>query len=90
MEGNRHNYSKFLHGAIFILASVLSVFGTVGYLRYGSDTAQMLNGNIPAHSVTGMTLNILLCIGVILTFPLQIFPVIEIVEIYLFGHGKIF
>ncbi|RUS91370.1 hypothetical protein EGW08_000887, partial [Elysia chlorotica] len=90
MEGNRHNYSKFLHGAIFILAAVLSVFGVVGYLRYGDETAQMLNGNIPAHSYTGMSLNMLLCIGVVLTFPLQIFPVIEIVEIYLFGHGRIF
>lgn len=90
MEGNRHNYSKFLHGAIFILASVLSIFGVVGYLRFGSETAQMLNGNIPAQSFTGMTLNILLCVGVILTFPLQIFPVIEICEIYLFGNGCIF
>ncbi|GFR68431.1 proton-coupled amino acid transporter 4 [Elysia marginata] len=90
MEGNRHNYSKFLHGAIFILASVLSVFGVVGYLRYGSETAQMLNGNIPAESITGTTLNVFLCIGVILTFPLQIFPVIEICEIYLFGNGRIF
>lgn len=88
MEGNRHNFSKFLHGAVFILSSVLTSFGVIAYLRYGSDTAQMLNKNIPTSDSFGMAINIFLCVGVILTFPLMIYPVIELTETYVFTKGE--
>ncbi|CAL1529003.1 unnamed protein product [Lymnaea stagnalis] len=87
MEGNRHNFSPFLHGSIVILSMVLTTFGIVGYLRYGETTEQILNKNIPTTTAVGMAINICLLFGVILTFPLQIFPVIEISEIFIFGHG---
>ncbi|XP_013084175.2 uncharacterized protein LOC106069130 isoform X3 [Biomphalaria glabrata] len=85
MEGNHHNFAPFLHSAILILSSILSTFGIIGYLRYGEATEQILNKNIPTTSPTGMLINIFLCVGVLLTFPLQIYPVIEISETYLLG-----
>ncbi|CAG5117101.1 unnamed protein product [Candidula unifasciata] len=90
MEGNRHNFSKFLHGAVLILTFILTVFGTMGYLANGDATEQMLNKHIPASDGFGVAINIFLCIGVVLTFPLQVYPVTELLEIYLFRPGAIF
>ncbi|XP_071106684.1 uncharacterized protein [Haliotis cracherodii] len=88
MEGNRHNFSAFLHGAVGTLSSVLLAFGVLGYLKFGESTSQMINTNIPSTTWVAMAVNICLCIGVILTFPLQIFPVIELAEVYTFADGK--
>ena len=50
--------------------------------------AQMLNNNIPPGNPLAIAVNIGICIGILLTFPLQIFPVIEILEKYLFTEGN--
>ncbi|XP_059174468.1 uncharacterized protein LOC131954738 [Physella acuta] len=88
MEGNRHNFSMYLHGAVLILSAVLSTFGVVGYLRYGDSTEQMLNKNIPTSTTVGLAINIFLCLGVLLTFPLQMYPVIELAELFVFRPKK--
>lgn len=88
MVGNRHLFSAFLHGAILFLTVVLGCFGILGYLKYGKDVHQMLNTNIPPGNPVSMAVNIGICLGILLTFPLQIFPVIEIMEKYLFSQGK--
>ncbi|XP_050393949.2 uncharacterized protein LOC126811930 [Patella vulgata] len=89
MVGNRHLFSGFLHGAILFLSVVLSFFGIFGYLRFGVDVAQMINGNLPLGSAFSLTVNLCLCIGVVLTFPLMLYPVIELMEIYTFTDGRI-
>ncbi|KAL5019384.1 hypothetical protein ScPMuIL_005106 [Solemya velum] len=89
MEGNRHNFAAFLHGAVGVLSVVLGGFGILGYLRFGTDVKQMLNTNIPSGSALSLAVNICVCIGVLLTFPLQIYPAVEIAETYLFSEGKI-
>ena len=35
MEGNRHLFPHFLHGAILILTTILGGFGVMGYIKYG-------------------------------------------------------
>ena len=87
MEGNRHNFGNFLHGAVFILTTILSTFGIVGYLNYGDATEQMINKNLPSDTGLSISINICLIVGVILTFPLQIYPIIELAELYIFGDG---
>ncbi|XP_053391552.1 uncharacterized protein LOC123563758 isoform X2 [Mercenaria mercenaria] len=89
MVGNRHLFSAFLHGAILFLTAVLGCFGILGYLKYGKDVHQMLNTNIPPGNPVSMAVNIGICLGILLTFPLQIYPVIEIIEKYLFSEGRI-
>jgi proton-coupled amino acid transporter len=90
MEGNRHNFVKFLFGAVATLAFVLAFFGIMGYLRFGLEIEQMINANIPNGQWLGIMVNSCLCIGVLLTFPLMMYPVIELAELYIFGNSKIF
>ncbi|OPL20352.1 proton-coupled 1-like amino acid transporter, partial [Mytilus galloprovincialis] len=86
MEGNRHNFASFLHGAILVLSVILGSFGILGYLRFGSGVEQMLNLNIPSASWFAFSINICVIVGVALTFPLQIYPVTEMIELVLFSH----
>ncbi|KAK7507847.1 hypothetical protein BaRGS_00000812, partial [Batillaria attramentaria] len=88
MEGNRHNFSRFLYGAVSVLTMVLASFGVMGYLRFGDGVEQMINANIPSGSWLSIAVNVCLCIGVLLTFPLMIYPVIDLAEIHLFGKGR--
>ncbi|XP_076072551.1 uncharacterized protein LOC143044425 [Mytilus galloprovincialis] len=89
MEGNRHNFASFLHGAILVLSVILGSFGILGYLRFGSGVEQMLNLNIPSASWFAFSINICVIVGVALTFPLQIYPVTEMIELVLFSNGSI-
>ncbi|XP_041364363.1 uncharacterized protein LOC121379778 [Gigantopelta aegis] len=89
MKGNRHNFPLFLHGAVIFLSFMLLVFGILGYLRFGQHVAQMININIPPGSLVSLVVNICLCVGVVLTFPLQLFPVIQMAELYIFGDGRL-
>ncbi|XP_021358618.1 uncharacterized protein LOC110453783 isoform X2 [Mizuhopecten yessoensis] len=89
MEGNRHNFNSFLHGAVGVLTLILGTFGVMGYIMFGNDVQQMLNLNIPSTEWVSFAVNVGVCVGVLLTFPLQIYPVIELIEIILFSEGSI-
>ncbi|XP_060076775.1 neutral amino acid uniporter 4-like [Ylistrum balloti] len=89
MEGNRHNFNCFLHGAVGVLTLILGTFGIMGYIMFGDDVQQMINLNIPSTEWVSFAVNIGVCVGVLLTFPLQIYPVIELIEIILFSEGSI-
>ncbi|KAL3876043.1 hypothetical protein ACJMK2_033929 [Sinanodonta woodiana] len=89
MDNNRHNFRLFLYGAIVCLSVLLSTFGCLGYMRFGDNVKQMLNTNIPSSSTVFFAVNICICFGILLTFPLQMFPVIELIELYLFAEGRI-
>ena len=43
MEGNRHLFSSFLHGSIFILAVILGGFGIMGYNLYGKVHSSIID-----------------------------------------------
>ncbi|CAH1259170.1 uncharacterized protein [Branchiostoma lanceolatum] len=88
MEGNRHNFSKFLRTALFLVSLILGCFGVVGYLRFGDNVQQMISQNLPTGSVIAQTVNMTLCIGVAFTYPMQLVPVVEIIEGWLFAPGK--
>lgn len=88
MEGNRHNFNNFLHGAVGVLTIILGAFGTMGYMMFGDGVQQMINLNIPSTEWVAFAVNIGVSVGVLLTFPLQIYPVIELIEIVLFSEGE--
>jgi len=90
MEGNRHWFITFLHIAVYIVFCVLTTFGLMGYLRYGDGVQQIIILNMKQHSPLAILVDVTLIISVLFTYPLQCFPVIEIIESYLFEPGRIF
>jgi len=90
MEGNQHVFRWFLHANVFIVFLILTAFGSVGYLRYGEDVNQLIVRSIPQHTTLSFVVDATLIISVLFTYPLQCFPVIEIVENYLFAPGACF
>ena len=67
---------------------VLACFGVLGYLSFGNDVEQMINANIPNGQWLSIAVNSCLCVGVLLTFPLMMYPVVDLAELNLFGNGE--
>eukprot|EP00111_Clytia_hemisphaerica_P001364 TCONS_00003874-protein len=78
MAENRSKYPAFLHISLVFLCFILSGFGITGYLRFGEKTCQIVTQNLRGDMA--IILQIFLFIGVLLTYPLQIYPNIQIVE----------
>ncbi|XP_033125555.1 amino acid transporter AVT3B-like [Anneissia japonica] len=91
MVGNRHMYPCFLHLTIALLALISSTLGASGYLRFGSNTQQIIIENlIETEESTLLTIIYsFICLSVALTYPLQLFPVLGVIENGLFLPGKI-
>ena len=62
---------------------ILAFFGLLGYAVYGEAVEQIVTESFP-QGVLILVVRCLLCFAILLTYPLQIFPVIEIVEGWLF------
>ncbi|XP_077992695.1 uncharacterized protein LOC144446744 [Glandiceps talaboti] len=90
MKGNRTNFPAFLHGAVLLLTVILGLFGVIGYFHYGTDVNQIITENFPPQSEVVYIVKATVCVGILLTYPLQMFPVIEIFEAILFAPGRIF
>lgn len=83
MAENRHRFPLYLHFAIGGLSVILACFGLLGYAVYGEGVEQIVTESFP-DGVLILVVRCLLCFAILLTYPLQIFPVIEIVEGWLF------
>ncbi|XP_064621004.1 uncharacterized protein LOC135483870 isoform X2 [Lineus longissimus] len=88
MEGNRKNFPFYLHGALFLVSCVLSSFGIIGYLRYGPHVQQVIVNNLPPFSVLSLCVDTCLILAIACTYPLQVFPVCQITEHYIFRLGS--
>lgn len=89
MAENRRRYPCYLHISLCLLSTILGSFGVVGYLRYGDETSQIVTENLQG-SVIVVILRCLLFFGVLFTYPLQIYPIIQIVEGIFFGPNSVF
>jgi len=87
MAENRGRYPCYLHISLFLLSSILGSFGTLGYLRYGNETNQIVTENLEGSAIV-IALRCLLFFGVLFTYPLQIYPVIQIFEGLIFGPNS--
>ena len=88
MDGNRHNFPKFLHFAIAVVSFLLVVLGMTGYLRFGNNVNQMINLSIIHGGIYANLLNFCLLVAVICTYPLMAHPVLEMLENIIFSSGK--
>jgi len=86
MAENRRRYPCYLHISILLLSLLLAGFSITGYLTYGHHTHQIITENL--QGPISVVLQILLFIGVLFTYPLQIYPVIEITEAVFLKYRK--
>ena len=82
-----HQYSSryrvLLHVVIAILLGILVFFGAGSYIAFQEDTQQVITANLPTSLPGGyLTLVIKICLlmGILATYPLQMFPVAEIMD----------
>lgn len=87
MAENRHNFPVFLLAGLTIAVVVDVGVSVLGYLSFGSSTAQIITLNLQAASPPGVAVNAFLLVGVMLTFPLMAFPVVQLVEKTFFRNG---
>ncbi|XP_029191850.2 proton-coupled amino acid transporter 1-like [Acropora millepora] len=83
MAESKHRFPLYLHFAIGGLSAILACFGMLGYLVYGEDVAQIVTDSFHPGPLI-LAVRCLLCFAILLTYPLQLFPIIEIVESWLF------
>ena len=79
MGENRGKYTAFLHVSVVGCFVVLTSFGATGYLAFGAHTCQVVTANLKG--LLAVVLQFLLFIGVLFTYPLQIYPCIRISEL---------
>ncbi|CAB3980707.1 Hypothetical predicted protein [Paramuricea clavata] len=87
MKENRKNFRNYLHGAILLLSIILGTFGIFGYIHFTDDVEQLISDNLP-YGTLSIIVQITLCVGILFTYPLQIFPVVQIAENFLFKETK--
>ena len=85
MREGRGNFIKLLHIALLAITVILGSFGVFGYLRFGSTVAQVIIDEL-AQDGLSTAIRCGLVIGVMMTFPMQLFPVIQIIEAALSRH----
>ncbi|XP_070540532.1 uncharacterized protein [Ptychodera flava] len=90
MHNNRHRLSLFLHLVIVLESGIFIFFGIIGYLRFGDHVHQTLTSNLPYNDALVYGVNAACCLGILCTYPLQLFPVIQICEGLLFAPGGVF
>ncbi|XP_071793223.1 proton-coupled amino acid transporter 1-like isoform X1 [Asterias amurensis] len=88
MGENSHLFPHLLYLVVLLFTCVLASLGFLSYLRLGTSTAQVIIWNLQPNSMLQLVVSLVVCIGVVFTFPLQCFPIIEIFEHLLFAPGK--
>jgi len=76
---NPNHFMPILCGTISLISGILIGFATVTYLAFGADTNSIITANIPFSWIT-VTGQFFLCFTLLISFPIQMVPVLEIVE----------
>jgi len=87
MRGSRHLYNRMLHASLALLSVILCCFGLLSYMQYGPDVTQIIIAELPENQALARIVRGALVVGITFTYPLQLFPVIQVAEQYLLGMG---
>ena len=87
MNENRKNFRKYLHGAILLVSIILGTFGIFGYIHFGDGVEQLISDNLP-YGTLSIVVQTTLCVGILFTYPLQMYPVVELAENFFFKDTK--
>ncbi|KAL4230317.1 hypothetical protein ACF0H5_010700 [Mactra antiquata] len=84
-EKIRHQFKKYFVVTMFIVTSMYVSFGSCGYASFGKETNQIITLNLPqGESVDfSMIVKSCLCLALFFTYPVMMFPVMQILDGYL-------
>eukprot|EP01112_Ceratiomyxa_fruticulosa_P000684 TRINITY_DN1060_c0_g1_i9.p1 TRINITY_DN1060_c0_g1~~TRINITY_DN1060_c0_g1_i9.p1 ORF type:complete len:469 (-),score=74.70 TRINITY_DN1060_c0_g1_i9:68-1474(-) len=74
------NYFRLLDIAMIIIFLLYSAFGVFGYLFFRDQTSDIITENLPKASVVTVVTKVALVAELLCTYPIQLFPVCNIVE----------
>lgn len=71
-----------LNLAMAVVVTLLTGFGCLGYMVFGSTTRSMVTANLPSNNYV-TALECLLVLSLVCTFPIQLFPVTQVLDVWL-------
>lgn len=75
----RHKFRSIFKFAMLMITTLYIVFGVCGYMSFGPDTNQIITINLPP-GVFPMLVKLFLCFSLFFTYPVMMFPVIQILQ----------
>lgn len=78
----RHYFKAYFKVTITMVTVLYISFGACGYLSFGPDTNAIITLNLPKGSSLDFAIlvKVCLCLGLFFTYPIMMFPVIELLE----------
>jgi len=78
----KHLFLPTLYASMAVVTTLLCGFGLLGYFVFGTVTRSMVTANLPSNNYV-TALECLLVISLVCTFPIQLFPVTQVVDAWL-------
>ncbi|GMM38806.1 Avt4 protein [Saccharomycopsis crataegensis] len=82
-----HKFPKVLFAVIVTVTVLMLVIGSLCYWTYGDATNTVIILNLPQDSILVNSVQLFYSVAILLSAPLQLFPVIKIVENKVFGRS---
>ncbi|KAI9917006.1 hypothetical protein PsorP6_017199 [Peronosclerospora sorghi] len=82
----KHKFPRILCYTMLFLVSLFSVFAALVYAAFGQETQSVVTLNLPSakDSLATMSVQITYSLALVFTYPLMLYPVVKILEGYLF------
>ncbi|RLN66901.1 hypothetical protein BBP00_00001950 [Phytophthora kernoviae] len=84
----KHKFPRILSTTMMFLVSLFCVFAGLVYAAFGENTQSVVTLNLPSAQDSGATMavQITYSIALVFTYPLMLYPVVKILEGYMFPH----
>lgn len=84
-------FPRLLATSILFLVALFSLFAGLVYAAFGRETQSVVTLNLPPATVSGATMAVQLTysLALVLTYPLMLYPVVKILESYVFAHRRV-
>ncbi|CEG42418.1 vacuolar amino acid [Plasmopara halstedii] len=84
----KQKFPRILSYTMLFLVMLFSVFAGLVYAAFGENTQSVVTLNLPSaqDSIATMSVQITYSLALILTYPLMLYPVVKILECYIFPY----